>query len=324
MRTTSNFIFISLFAVATTSFALETDQFIAGNKILNDSSEVMNQYFYENMEKAFSWANKRNPNKVACKMVALKVMDYATGTFDLSKASTFASASPLIDRYPEDSVSESGYKDQSIYENAWIQLRIVDLARTININNIHVGTDKFGHFTRMGMSYYKSYLEMTNFGMNEEEAITKSIVKGFGSELGILGYFIDGVLSYGDLEANYQGFMFALDMCRGDRPILILKDNRWQMNPDHKFTVRDYFTPQMDESFNFSFWRKTLYKRIKEKLSREYCSMKDDPIFLGRMKYYQSIYKENLNDRLVREKITSREKYSRKNEDLNSLCGNLF
>lgn len=312
---------MALLLLASTALALETDQFIAAGKILKDSSAVMNQYFYDNIDKTLEEVNRSDKN-YDCKTVALKVMVNVTGKFSISKASTFASKSPLIDRYPEDSVSERGYINQSFYEHAWLPLQVVDLARTININGVYVGTDKFGHFTHQGMSYYKHYLSLKKKGVSEQEAIEQSIIKGFGTEYGILGYFIDGVLSFGDLEGNYEGLMFARDMCRGENPILIKEKNQWAHNPHHRFDVKNYFTPQMDESFNLSFWRRPLYKRVNEKLTKEYCEAKQEPLFNERMNYYKGIFKENLNDRLVRKHILSQARFKRDLENIEAACEN--
>lgn len=312
-------IFLLFFSV-TPAFSLETDQFIAANIILKDASEVMNSYFLEHIHSALE---SSNTNQISCQEVALKVMENATGKFSISKASTFAAASPLIERFPDDSITERAYKNMSFYQHAWIALQVVDLARTININGIYLGTDKFGHFTHMGMNYYKSYLRLKKRGLADNQAIKAAIIKGFGSEYGILGYGIGGVLSYGDLEANYQGFMFALDMCHGTNPIIIKERGQWIENPNHAFDVKNYFTPKMDESFNISFWRKRLYKKVVMKLSDEYCAAYRSSNYQDRLLYYRQISISNLNDQLIQENILTQDKYDRKLEDLKNYCNSI-
>ncbi len=314
---TNKFTFLLLTILSTSGFALETDQFIAVDIDLKDSSEVMNSYFNKNIEKSLIEANAK---KLSCEQTALKVMENLTGKFSISKASSYASASALVERFPYDNISERSYKDQSFYEHAWLPLQVVDLARTININGIHLGTDKFGHFTHMGMSYYKNYLKFKKVGLSESGAIKKAIIKGFNSEYGILGYGIGGVLSYADLEANYQGFMFALDMCRTENALLIVKEGEWIENPKHRFDLRSYFTPKLDESFNLSFWRKPLYERIQKKLLQEYCNVQKSPMYQERMITYRRILKENLNDLLIQDNILTQEKYDRRLEDIEKAC----
>ena len=306
-------IFTLLSLLSVSAYSLETDQFITANVTLKDASPVMNEYFQKSIERALETSNRKH---YSCEKAALEVMIEATGRFSISKASTYAAATPLIERYPYEDVSEKGYRHQSYYQHAWISLQVVDLARTVNVNGVYVGTDKFGHFTHMGKNYYHNYLKNIKKGMKTEEAIEKAIVKGFNSEYGYLGYVIDGVLSYADLEANFQGMMFALDMCRGENPILIKDKDQWIENPNHPFDVKNYFNPKMDESYNLSFWRAPLYKRIEEKLKAEYCEAKTSPLFQERISFYNSIAKETLNDKLIKENILTQARFNRKLEDV--------
>jgi hypothetical protein len=316
-------LFSTLLLFTTSSFSLETDQFIASNIILKDSSEIMNQYFSNSIQKSLESINASSKlSNSSCQNLAYKVMEDATGKYSISKASSFASSSKEIERFPRDSVSERGYIRNSFYQHAWLPLQVVQLARTININGIYLGTDKFGHFTRMGMNYYKTYLKLIQNGTSKKEAIEKAIINGFGSEYGILGYGIGGVLSYGDLEANYQGFMFALDMCQGVNPILTKVKNLWVENPNHLFDLKNYFGPKMDESYNLSFWRKPLYRKIENKLHLEYCESRNSVIFKERILFYNQIIQVNLNDRLIRENILTQSKYDRKLENLEIGCDN--
>jgi hypothetical protein len=157
-------------------------------------------------------------------------------------------------------------------------------------------------------------------GMSDLEAQKKTIIKGFSTEYGILGYGIDGALSYGDLEANYQGLMFGLDMCRGENPILIKDNEKWIENPKHLFTVRDYFTPKMDESYNVSYWRKPLFNRIETKLKTEFCENKKSDEFQERVKYYKTIEKNNLSDELIAEVVTSQDRFDFNKEQIDGEC----
>jgi hypothetical protein len=208
----------------------------------------------------------------------------------------------------------------SFYEDAWIPLKIVPLARTININNIYVGTDKFGHFSHMGLRNYKEYLKFLNEGLAQEEATEKAIRIGFKTEYSFLGYGIDGVLSYGDLEANYQGLRYMISICDGEKPYFIFENGKWSLNPNHVFDVKEYFTPKMDEAYNLSFWRGPLYKKIQPKLERTYCQMKKDPIYQARIEYYHSIDNENINDKLIKEYIANQDRFLRVKEDIENTC----
>lgn len=183
-----------------------------------------------------------------------------------------------------------------------------------------MGTDKLGHFSLIGRNYYHNYLTNLKNGMNKAEALEKAILKGFKTEKGMLGYGIGGVLSFGDLEANYQGLRFAIDLCDGKNPYIVFNDNRFEKNINNNFEMKTYFNPRMDESYHFSFWRPWLYKKIKEKLSQEYCEAKNEPMYVERISKYAPLMKENLNDRLIQQHLLTIDKFDRKLEDITAFC----
>lgn len=304
------------------TYSLETDQFIASKVVIKDSADVLNNYFQVQINKALDKANEKGTEKVKCSEVADMVMNNLVGGkyFGISKVSQFAKKSPDVDKFPDSSISDREYAKMTYYENSDITLKLAPLARTININGIYMGTDKLGHFALVGRNYYHNYLSFKNKGQDSETAKRNAILKGFATERGILGFMIGGVLSFGDLEANYEGMNFAINMCEGDNPHIILKNGRFEKNENNLFDIRNYFNPRMDESFHFSFWRPGLYKRILPKLKKEYCETKDDPMYLERIAKYPSLLTENLNDRLINEVILSVPKFDRKLQDVTTFC----
>lgn len=312
---------ISLFIVlSSNSWSLETDQFLAADKVIKDSSIVLTKYFLKNIDKAIDHANKKNQDKIECREIADNVLTNLVGKYSISKISQFAKKSPEIDIFPDRTISDGDYSDMSFYEKGPIFIKIVPFARTINLNGIHMGTDKLGHFSLVGRNYYHNYLSYIESGLSNEAALKKAILKGFKTEKGLLGYGVGGVLSFGDLEANYQGLRFAIDMCEGENPYLVKNNNRWELNQLNKFDLKKYFNPKMDESFNFSFWRPYLFKMIKKKMNNEYCSILKNPQYVERMAFYKSILVENYNDKLVKEYLLTIPKYDRKLEDVESFC----
>lgn len=314
-------VLFALTVLSFSSFGLETDQFLPTNIVLKDSAPIINDYFEQQIAKAIDKANSKNPEKVACTELAGNVLNNLVGGkyFSISKISKFARTSPFIDRYPDDSVSDSEYRKMSFYENSDILLKMAAFARTINVNGIYMGTDKLGHFSLLGRNYYHNYLSFRKDGLNKDQAIEKAILKGFKTEKGLLGYSIGGVLSFGDLEANYEGMMFALKICDEQNPYVLFKDGKYIRNTERPFDLKEYFNPRMDESYLLSFWRPGLYKRIKPKLEKEYCATVKDPMYQERISKYPPIV-ENLNDRLIREHILTIPKFERKLEDVQSFC----
>ncbi len=306
--------------ISLTSHALETDQFITVGIKINDSAPTLNEYISKNIEKAVDYANQKNLGKTQCRQVAKRVMDNLVGgKFSISKISQFAKKSPLIDKYPDMSVSDREYFKMTYYKNSDVLLKVVPLARTINLNGIYMGTDKLGHFALIGRHYYGYFLDNLKDGLSVEVATEKAILKGFKTEKGILGYAIGGVLSFGDLEANYQGLVFAKNMCEGENPYLAF-EGKWKLNPKRVFDTKEYFGPKMDESFHFNFWRPGLYKRIQEKLQAEYCAIKNSPEYLEKIQFYQAKMTRNINDMLIEQHINNLPKFDRALEDVSKFC----
>jgi hypothetical protein len=316
-------IFLGPLVFSQSLFALETDQFITFDKELKDSSPYINNYFHEKMQLAVDEANNKSDAK-SCEKVASDVFTLVLGRLSISKISKFAENSNLIERFPEDSISNRDYFDISIYKDAPFYMKIAALSRTINLGGVYMGTDKLGHFSLLGRNYYNKYLSFKGLGLSHDGAFKEAIVHGMRSETGILGYAIGGVLSLGDLESNYQGLKFAIDMCQGEKPYLVKVNDKWEVSKENIFDVKKYFSPRMDESYNISYWRPSLFKKIKGTLKAEYCTMIKSPIYLERLKSYNANFKslliENLNDQLINEHIFSKARYTKFKEDLNSLC----
>ena len=317
----TSFIVLGLLLTTNISYALETDQFLASFHVIKDSSSVINNYFFKNINQALDSANSKRPENIKCTQLADDVLSNLVGKFSISKVSQFAKFSPDVDKFPDNSISDREYFKMTFYENSDILMKMAPLARTINLNGVYLGTDKLGHFSLLGRHYYRKYLKNIKNGMDQKSAETDAIVHGFNTEKGVLGYGLGGVLSYADLEANYEGFKFAKDMCEGEKPYFVFEKNRWELNKNAQFDIKNYFNPRMDESYNFSFWRPFLYKRIAEKLKKEYCEVRTTSMFQDRMAFYASLkLTENTNDKLIAKNLRSMEKFDRKMEDLNSSC----
>jgi hypothetical protein len=310
---------IALTVISFSANALETDQFLATKIILKDSASVLDNYFNKQIDEAVQKINEKNPEKIKCEMVADAVMNNLVGGkyLSLSKVSKFAKFSPEVEKFPDLSISDRDYFKMTFYEEADVLLKMAPLARTINVNGIYMGTDKLGHFSLIGRNYYHNYLSFKKKGQTRDEAMKNAILKGFATERGVLGYDLGGVLSFGDLEANYEGMQFAIDMCEGEQPYLQFKNGRFEKIRD--FNLKTYFNARMDESVTFSFWRPGLYKRVKPKLTKEYCETRNDPMFIERVSKYPANV-ENINDRLIINDLLKEARFNRTLEDVKTFC----
>jgi len=86
------------------------------------------------------------------------------------------------------------------------------MCATIYAYGVHFGTDKVGHFTDMGMHYYRGYVKARAAGKNEHDAAREALQIGthgpIYSERGMLGLKTAGAYSNADLVANLMGMNF--------------------------------------------------------------------------------------------------------------------
>lgn len=314
---------ITLFMTLLTSIhAAETDQFYASKAVIRDSSNEMNNFFHKKIEEGLDIVNHKKKS-VSCRVAASEVLTQVLGEFNLveyaknksiAKISAFTQKSPLIDRYPDDSVSKKEYRNHSIYKNRPFPVNVVGVASTINLNGIYIGTDKMGHFSIVGRTYYKHFLEELEKGLSEEKAQEVAIQKGFKQEEAILGYKIGGTFSYGDLEANYQGLVFARSMCEGETPYLVKQKGKWIHNPDRQFDIRVYVNPRYDEAYNVSFWSPRMWRKMQGEIITAYCKNKEEPEYQERLEYYKRILKPSLNDEMIVKFLKENPKFDRANQ----------
>lgn len=302
--------------------AAETDQFYASKAVIRDSSIEMNGFFHDKIQVALDKVNgEKNP--VTCRIAAKEVLQQVVGEVKLSewiknksfsKISVFTQKSPLIERFPEETVSEKDYRANSIYRNRPFPVNVVGVARTLNLNGIYIGTDKLGHFSIVGKTYYKNFLKGLEKGMSLDDAQNFAIQKGFKQEIALLGYAVGGTFAYGDLEANYQGLQFGRNMCEGENPYLVLENGKWVHNLAHQFDIRKYINPKYDEAYNVSFWSPRMWKKMKSEIISAYCENKIDPDFKVRAAGYDKIVFSTINDDLLVDFLKDHPKFNRSNQ----------
>lgn len=172
-------------------------------------------------------------------------------------------------RYP--GLTVAYWPSPCVYDRALLvpidprKLYLLWRASVINIGGVRVGTDKIGHFIHHGYNYYLAYRAARRAGRDDAECRREAaaIATGghlFFSERMLLGTLTSGVVSNGDLAANYIGLLFYLNLTeevrvRGvPRPALLrLEDGLWRLAP-HVHSQSDFFTvfidDHMDEALN--------------------------------------------------------------------------
>jgi hypothetical protein len=98
-------------------------------------------------------------------------------------------------------------------------------------------------------------------GLTHEEAEQRAIRRGILLERSILGTGTSGVFSPADLEANYQGMRFFIDLCANPSPALRKTDIGWELA--RPFDFRRHVGPEWDESYQPSVFTRRRWKKVR-------------------------------------------------------------
>ncbi|MCZ6640507.1 MAG: hypothetical protein O7F71_02935 [Gammaproteobacteria bacterium] len=169
----------------------------------------------------------------------------------------------------------------SIYSNVgpsapilWIQVKLGSDLIAIQYNGIRFGLDKLEHFFGSGYLYFeKRYLE--------HAPLSEALSFGAKREIGILGGYTTGVISFADLSANFSGMRFWNHLLNenpdviGDQakePYVACNDSRWTLI--RPVTLRNYVDRTWDEAFNCNRYKSIALARSVqsniEQLSRKF------------------------------------------------------
>lgn len=297
---------IGLIGVTDSAYSGETDNFLAWGEEIKDSADIFNTYLNnqidsilkEHINSSQNFTGPENCRKVA--LVIMRELGTFGGVIKLPALSTdleiWAEANPRIDRIPKFGTPVDEYVAMSIYtaDMGFLEKKFVSIDPTINIGGIYLGTDKLSHFLGSGYLYFKTYSREMKITRNETIARKAAIENGCRTESGILGMMTTGVFSFADLEANYQGLVFALDLCRPNSRILSFDNNQWQMNQD--IDIRTYVNPHWDETENTSAYTKKRWEQIRFNLKiLKYCNFLDTDWMKERERRYDSYELRNNN-----------------------------
>lgn len=150
-------------------------------------------------------------------------------------------------------------------------------ASSFRAYGVYMGADKVGHFTDMGMRYFREYRSALAAGASPAEAERRAVWLGTDhpllSEAGLLGYVSAGAYSNADNASNYLGFLFYRNltepvMLQGQlRPPLLTRDGPGWRLADHVRADSDFFawffSGHFDEALNPSHFLPSMQKAIR-------------------------------------------------------------
>ncbi len=275
-------ILILLITSAFSAHALETDNYLTWKRTLPDASDELNKLIRNQIEDVLEELSPKEP--VSCEQI----------TFRIAKRFKTTPGKKLFENYTEEHLSEylypssPYYLQESIFRNTRrIYLSKSGMSPNIQANGIYFGVDKLSHFGSTGRRYINNYLKKLKKGYTPEEAERSSIRLGLSNEAQILGLWPSGVFSYGDVEANYQGFRFYKRMCLDQKDTYLERDGViWKLAkaPD----IRDYVSPYWDETFNQSFLGEGMWRVSSKVIKDEYCNLRSSPEIQNRFEFYRS------------------------------------
>ncbi|PTL83644.1 hypothetical protein [Vitiosangium sp. GDMCC 1.1324] len=284
--------------------ATETDQYFAIDKPPRDSLDVLNEKVNRDILGALELVNRGDWEHTSCEDVSHRIYQRFR-IAGLHKIELWAENTPRIDRTPHKKEYSEYIKKSSIYRNTrlWDWGLTFGVKATFNIAGVHMGADKLSHFFQTGWKYIEHFRAYVREGLPEREALERMIRYGVGTEYGPLGLAATGVFSFGDLEANYQGFRFYRSLCQEKNPRILKTAEGWRLL--RLFDWREYVSPRFDESYNNSAFTPKRWSEVRANLRRDYCPRLDTEAF--REHYWRCSHftrePDDFNARFVRELI---------------------
>lgn len=270
-------------AISPRTHCAETDQFLTWDIELEDCSGPLNDYFNQEIEVVLAKLNERKkPVSDPVEVIEAIYLHVFEGLHS-SRIREFLNTSPDVDIYPPRDVATDEYRKMSIYNRPLFPY-ILPMARTVRVGDVYCGIDKIGHFFGFGRRYFWRYAGVRAQGMGDIEAAEHMIRVGMQQELGLVGMLVDGILSYGDLEANYMGFELAKDLVYESDPFVQRDENGWRLT--RAIDLREYVTPNFDESYNVSRYWARRKKFVLPRLAELYCDRAETAIVRGRFARY--------------------------------------
>ncbi|MCF6284196.1 MAG: hypothetical protein L3K26_03275 [Candidatus Hydrogenedentes bacterium] len=285
-----------LFLTSTSGHAGETDQFLTWNIELEDSAEAFNVFLDQEIHRFVERANqkkRRVPDTIA---LTKELYRYLFQGLHASRVRYWLKHDDTVDRYPSDDLSDLAYQRISIFRKPAFPF-LLPMAQTVRIGGVYCGIDKIGHMLGFGRRYFQIYYRHRDQRMAHKEAVEKVIQWGIQHETNLVGKLVDGIFSHGDMEANYQGFRMALAFCQGDNPLFYREDGRWKYRGG--LDIRDYVTPDFDESYNPNHYASWRHRRVAPVLSGDYGDSYTAPIVQRRFERYRTEWEPSLSKKLI-------------------------
>lgn len=287
-------------------YAGEVDHYLAWSNLPIESSAQLNIIYNREIRAALDVINLQTPD-CSCEDAAGQILQHF-GVVLNSPIEQHIKQSTDIDHTPSVHTNLPKYFRNSIFwkkttspsHNRLQEVSLnTQIDEIINVGGVYIGLDKLTHFMGSGYLYYQVYKIALKGSSSEDDAIKKAIQMGIFGEKKVLGKIPSGVFSYADLESNFQGFLFAKNLCSKTEPYLKQTATGWTLVGN--FNLKDYVNPYWDESYNPSYYYKgfnlTLMPKSKTVLTNlpKYCAVYQTDEIQAMFTYYDSIAKPSFS-----------------------------
>lgn len=299
---------------ATSAQALETDQFYAWGKPIEDSTVYLNAWVQLTVQSALD-AGAPGDCEAAVDTVQKHLQHSIYQPIEL-----WILSSDLVDRIPRGESADRDYRAHYLLSKTYPfdYARMLQPSPTLEINAIRLGSDKLAHFFSEGWWYYKRWRKH-HAGDTQEQLQRNLFEYGVKLEQWIQGMKTSGVFSPADLEANYQGFVFYHQLCHGEEPLLYRRQNRWHFSD--RFDFRDHVSPEWDESWNPNIYSPKRWKNIRKTMTAYCPQLKSDWVMRQRA-HYAALDAVTPTERLIRKLVAAGEIPEPRDFDITVVCGN--
>jgi hypothetical protein len=189
-----------------------------------------------------------------------------------------------LDEYPpREDVNFLEYQRMSIYRGPAFPY-VLFMARTVRIGDVYLGIDKLSHLFGFGRRYLVDYLKLEQDGLGEDAILKRLIQQGLWRERWFTGRAVNGVISPSDLEANYQGLLFAMSLSRGAEPILVNQCGTWVQMRD--IDILPFITPHLDESYYRNRYWAARKRHVLRIIEHKYAPIEDSALVKARFAVY--------------------------------------
>ena len=245
----------------------ETDQYLTWEITLADSANALDGYLEQEIVRFLEKANRRTRPPERVEDLTIDLYLHLFEGLHSSRIRNWLKTSSQVERYPSDDLSDWQYQRMSIFRKPAFPF-VLPMAQTIRVGEVYLGIDKIGHMFGFGRRYFQRYQRALAAGENHEEAVERVLKWGIQHEYSLVGKLVDGIFSHGDMEANYQGFRLALAFSAGESPLLYRQNDLWYYRGG--LDIRNYITPEMDESYNPNDYARWRGRRVNPILDARY------------------------------------------------------